>query len=81
MTSFNKIGTQMNPSKEECEKCLEQNDVEVIAMNTLSGGYLKPNEAFEYINKLPKIRSIVVGASTKNHIADTFDIFSNKIQL
>ena len=76
MTSFNKVGTQMNPTADECEKCILEKDVQVIAMNTLSGGYLKPKDAFDYLKKFPKIKSVVVGASTKDHIDEFFSLLS-----
>ena len=81
MTSFNKIGTQMNPTPAECEKCILENDVQVIAMNTLSGGYLKPKDAFDYLEKFPKIKSIVVGSSTKEHIDEFFHLLSKNQKL
>lgn len=75
MTSFNKIGTQMNPTKEACEICIQENQLDVIAMNTLSGGYIKPKDAATYIKNLGKIKSVVIGASTKDHIAESFEYF------
>ena len=74
MASFNKAGFQMNPSREECERCLGEYDVEVLAMSTLAAGYLKPKEAYEYLFSLPNIESIVVGVSTKEHAEETFGV-------
>lgn len=74
MASFNKIGFQMNPSREECEQCLRKGNVEVLAMSTLAAGYLKPREAYEYLFSLPNINSVVVGASTREHLEETFKI-------
>jgi hypothetical protein len=74
MTSFNSIGYQMNPSREECEKCLAENDLRVIAMNTLAGGYLKPQEAAEYTSKL-NLDYITIGMSTKEHADETIKLF------
>lgn len=67
MTSFNSVGNQMNPSKEACEKCLEDNHLKIIAMNTLAGGLLKPDESFQYLSKI-NLHSVVIGMSTKEHI-------------
>ena len=72
MTSFNPIGYQMNPSKVECEKQIFKN--EVIAMNTLASGYVKPSESFEYLSKF-ELSSIVVGMSTKEHAQETISAF------
>lgn len=77
MTHFNKIGFQMNPSREECEKALENYKGDVIAMASLASGYLKPKEAFDYLFNLPKIKSVVVGVSTKQHAKETFEMLKN----
>ena len=74
MASFNKVGFQMNPSKEECERVLQQYEVDVLAMSTLAAGYLKPKEAYEYLFSLPNIKSVVVGVSKKDHAKETFRI-------
>ncbi len=63
---------KMNPSREECERCLGEYDVDVLAMSTLAAGYLKPKEAYEYLFSLPNIKSVVVGVSTREHAEETF---------
>lgn len=73
MTSFNPIGYQMNPTKEECEKNLLKTN-KVIAMNTLAGGYLAPLESAEYISKLD-LMSVVIGMSNKEHVKETLTTF------
>ena len=77
MASFNKAGFQMNPSREECERCLSEYDVDVLAMSTLAAGYLKPKEAYGYLFSLPNIESVVVGVSTKKHAEETFGIIQS----
>ena len=72
MTSFNPIGYQMNPSKDDCENFLSE--ANVVAMNILAGGFLKPKESFEYISKLD-INSVVLGMSSKEHAKETIEIF------
>ena len=72
MTSFNPIGYQMNPSKQECENYVSK--ANVTAMNVLAGGFLKPKESFDYISKLD-INSVVLGMSTKEHARETIEIF------
>lgn len=81
MASFNKVGFQMNPSREECERCLSEYDVNVLAMSTLAAGYLKPTEAYEYLFSLPNIKSVVAGVSTQEHAQETFNIIRNGFQL
>lgn len=78
MTSFNKIGFQMNPSRQECEKYLEAYNGNVIAMSILAGGYLKPKEAYDYILSFPQIKKTVVGVSTIEHAKETFELFLKK---
>jgi aryl-alcohol dehydrogenase-like predicted oxidoreductase len=41
-------------------------------MGTLASGYLTPDEAFAYVGSLPAVKSLVVGASSREHIAETF---------
>jgi hypothetical protein len=77
MTSFNKVGFQMNPSREECERCLSDYKVNVLAMSTLAAGYLKPQEAYEYLFSLPNIKSVVVGVSSKEHTKETIGMIKN----
>ena len=73
--SFNKIGFQMNPSQNECEKTLEKiPQSEVVAMSILAAGYLKPTEAIDYIRGLSNINTIVVGVSKEHHALNTFRI-------
>jgi hypothetical protein len=74
MASFNRAGFQMNPTREECERCLSEYDVDVLAMSTLAAGYLKPEEAYEHLFSLPNIESVVVGVSTREHAEETFGI-------
>ena len=78
MTSFNKVGFQMNPSKESCEDCLLSYEGNVIAMSVLAGGYLEPHEAYEYILSQPKIKTVVIGVSSIVHARNAFEIFLNK---
>lgn len=76
MTSFNKAGFLMNPSRQDCEKALQSYKGHVIAMNILAGGYLRLDEAYEYILSLPKIRKIVIGTSSAERAKTTFELFS-----
>ena len=78
MTSFNKAGFQMNPSKQACEKTLVSYDGNVIAMSVLAGGYLRPKEACDYILSQPKINTIVIGISSIAHAKNTFELFLKK---
>ncbi|MGA8856772.1 MAG: hypothetical protein WB643_06340, partial [Candidatus Bathyarchaeia archaeon] len=73
MTPFNRIGFQMNPSKESCEVALSKlDDGTVIAMSIMAGGYLRLNEAISYIYSLPNLFGVTVGVSSEDHARDTF---------
>jgi hypothetical protein len=70
---FNKIGFQMNPSREECEKASASLPrPNVIAMSLLAAGYLKPQEAIEYLHKVPNLSAAVVGVSKLQQAEETF---------
>jgi hypothetical protein len=74
MASINKIGYQVNPSLEAFENCLRTKRVRLLAMSTLAAGFLKPQEAYDYLYSLPNVVSTVVGVSKKHHAEETFGI-------
>ena len=80
MTSFNKVGFQMNPSREDCENGLLKFDGNVIAMSVLAGGYLQPREAYDYLLSLQRIKTAVIGVSSVDHVKNIFDIFLRSTQ-
>jgi hypothetical protein len=73
MTPFNSIGFQMSPSREACELCLlGLPELDVIAMSIMAGGYLKLEEAINYVRTLTNLSGLAVGISSKEHAHDTF---------
>ena len=79
LTPFNKVGFQMNPSREACEETLKRDrmaDANIIAMSILASGYLKLPEATQYLSKLNQLKSIVVGTSSREHAKKTFTYLS-----
>jgi hypothetical protein len=72
LTHVNKLGFQMNPSREACERVLAAHQVQVMAMGTLASGHLAPDDAYAYLATVPGIDSIVVGVSSSAHIEETF---------
>ena len=74
MTSVNKKGFIMNPSRIEVEKAIEDNNHTILAMGTLASGSLRPEEAYEYLFSIKKIKHVVVGLSSKKHADETFSI-------
>ncbi|MBM2818344.1 MAG: hypothetical protein HW410_26 [Nitrosarchaeum sp.] len=77
MTSFNKIGFQMNPSRESCERSLEKYDGKVIAMSVMAGGYIGLEESMKYLSSLPKISTLVIGTSSVENAKKTFSTIQN----
>lgn len=75
MAPFNPIGFQMNPSRETAEKCLHEIPSRMVAMSTLAAGCVKPIDAAAYLSSLNEIKSVVVGASNRKHIDETFRLF------
>ena len=70
---FNKVGFQMVPSKEKCEKALaEVQESNTIAFSILAAGYLKLQEASEYMQTLSNLKGVVVGVSKEHHARETF---------
>lgn len=72
MAPFNAMGFYMNPSRESSEKTLKESDITLLAMNTLASGALKPRAAFEYLAKSGRIRHVVLGVSSEDHIRESF---------
>ncbi len=76
LAPFNKVGFQMTPSIEECEKSLHLlTSPNVIAMSVLASGSVKPKEAAEYIARLPNIKGVALGISKQSQAQDTFSLF------
>lgn len=75
MTSFNKVGFLMNPSREECEKYLTDYNGTVTGMNIFAGGYLGLQDAYDYVISQTKLRNVVVGVSSIEHAKQTFQLF------
>jgi hypothetical protein len=72
---FNKIGFQVTPSIEECEKSLSLlPQPNVIAISILAAGYIEPKEAIEYIAALPNIKGVAIGVSKEKHAKATFEL-------
>jgi len=79
---FNKVGFQMVPSREKCEKALAQlPKPNVLAISILAAGYLKPPEAIDYIVQLPNIKGVAVGVSKEKHANETFKLLKQKLMV
>jgi hypothetical protein len=73
MTPFNSLGYQMSPTRDACERSLSTlREGRVIAMSIMAGGYLRLDEATDYLSTLPNLSGIAVGVSSKEHAQETF---------
>lgn len=77
MTPVNPHGYDMNPSQEAVEATLQRYMSEVIAMNVLGGGAFSVHESYDYLKGF-HIKNVVVGASSKGHLKELFDVFGEK---
>lgn len=69
--AINKVGFQMNPDVQTYEQTLRDRTFQPLAMSVLAAGALAPDEALAYIGGLPRVRSVVFGASSRGHIEST----------
>jgi len=77
MSSFNKVGYLMNPSKEDCEEALRDYTGKVLAMNIFAGGYTGLTETMEYLDANPKIKNVIIGVSSIKHAKETFQLIKS----
>jgi hypothetical protein len=76
--SFNKIGYLMSPDIDSYISAVRSNNSEkyqLVAMSTLASGAIPAKEAYDFINK-QRIQSVVFGASTKEHIEETYNLIN-----
>jgi hypothetical protein len=70
-TNINKIGFRMCGGMEAYEELMTRGNCRVIAMSVFASGALAARPALEYVCGFPQVRSIVFGASSRSHIAQT----------
>lgn len=73
-SAINKAGYFMNPDIKTYESTLREKKFRPMAMSILASGAVKPEEAVEYVCRQPAIKSIVFGASRKQHILETKEL-------
>ena len=79
MASINKTGFFVNPDLNTAINAIEEPGMNFIGMSTLSGGALKPEEAYQFLGKIKNINSVVVGMSQKEHIKETVEAINRYI--
>lgn len=70
-SAINKAGFFMNPDQSSYERALQEKPFRPIAMSILASGAVPAQEAVAYVCGQPSIRSIVFGASSRQHIQET----------
>ena len=70
-SSINKLGFRMCGGIEAYEQTLANRQFRPVAMSVLASGGIPPREAIEYVSQLPKVQSIVFGASSRGNILQT----------
>lgn len=73
-SSINKAGYFMNPDVKSYEGLIKEKPFRPIAMSILASGAVKAEEAVKYICDQPAIKSIVFGASSRQHIIETKEL-------
>jgi len=76
MTSVNKKGFFMNPSRKVCEDVLKDGDIDVVAMSILASGAIPADEAFPYAAGFPAVKSLLFGASRRETLERSLEIIS-----
>lgn len=73
--SFNSSGYLMNPSRESYEAAVRRGDQRFIAMSVFASGAVPPGRAAEYVQEFDNVEAVLFGASTREHIEETVDLF------
>lgn len=78
---FNKVGFQMSPSKEECERTLSAipSSSNIIAMSIMASGFIGLEESISYIESLPNLKGVVLGVSSESQAAKSFPLLVQKL--
>lgn len=74
--NINKIGFRMPGGVEAYRESLADRPFRAVAMSVLASGAIGVQEAFEFIHDLPNVESVVLGASSRAHIAQAHAIVS-----
>ena len=72
-SAVNKAGYFMNPDMKSYEETIKNKPFRPIAMSILASGAVAPKDAVSYICSMP-VKSIVFGASSRQHILETKQI-------
>jgi hypothetical protein len=69
----------MNPNKESYENLLIKGEIKFrpVAMSIFASGAIKPQEAIDYVCGRNNIRSLVFGASKREHMEETIRLIES----
>lgn len=70
-SNLNALGFRMSGGADAYRAALEEREFRAIAMSVYASGAVAPRQAFEWIAQFPRIRSVVFGASSAEHIRST----------
>jgi hypothetical protein len=73
-SNINKIGFRMCGGVEAYEEALREREFRAIAMSVFASGAIPPQEAIEWVCALPRLESIVFGASSARNIRGTREL-------
>ncbi|UZO81457.1 hypothetical protein NBT05_03045 [Aquimarina sp. ERC-38] len=79
VSNINKIGFRMNPSKDEVEHKLREQNSFNIAMSFLASGAIRPREACDYVAQTKGVNAVLFGASTPAHILETKEMLEKSL--
>ena len=77
MTSVNKKGFFMNPSRAACEEILQNPGLEIMAMSILASGAISAEEAFRYAASFPAVKCLLFGASRDETLGKSLEIIKS----
>ncbi|WP_394553148.1 hypothetical protein ACDF64_02135 [Agromyces sp. MMS24-JH15] len=69
--NINKIGFRMSGGIDAYREALAERPFRAVAMSVFASGAIPPQEAIEWIFSQPNLESIVFGASSRAHVAQT----------
>ena len=77
MTSVNKKGFFMNPTRAACEEILQNPGLEIMAMSILASGAISAEEAFRYAASFPAVKCLLFGASRDETLGKSLEIIKS----
>ncbi|MFC4872885.1 hypothetical protein [Negadavirga shengliensis] len=79
--SINKIGFRMSGGRAKYEEVIAQKRCNLVAMQVLAAGALRPEEAFDYVCSLEGVDSILFGASSRANIKQSKELIESHYAL